>query len=79
MSMSMSENVDEEREQEQITLEEDGSGSGSVSNQDAPPRRGSSDSSRTTDHVRLWVLEISTSGLIDTPRPNTVRVTVRLQ
>jgi len=75
----MSENVDAEREQdvEQIP-EEDGSGdgSGSVSKQETPSRRASSDSNRTTatEHVRLWVLEISTSGLIDTPRTHAVRL-----
>lgn len=40
---------------------------GNVREQHTPPRRG------VTQDVRLWVLEISTSGLVDTPRMQAVR------
>lgn len=42
-----------------------------VGNEETPLRRDVSNRNRT-GHVRLWVLEISTSGLIDTPRVHAV-------
>lgn len=61
------ENEDAEQEQQQLS---EGDGSVSVSKQETAPRR---DRSNPTEHVRLWVLEMSASGLIDTPRMHTVR------
>lgn len=44
-----------------------------VGNEETPLRRDVSNRNRT-GHVRLWVLEISTSGLIDTPHVHAVSV-----
>lgn len=54
------------RQEQQQRSEEDGS----VSEQDVSPRL---DSRNPAEHVRLWVLERSRSGLIDTPRTHMVR------
>lgn len=63
----------QQQQQQEVLLPEEG-GSGSTRKEDKPPLR--RDSSSRTEDVRLWVLEISTSGLIDTPptpRMHTVR------
>lgn len=73
----MSEDADNEQEAGQQQVREQPEqrvqegGSGITSKEETPPLR--RDSSSPTEDVRLWVLEISTSGLIDTPRMHTVR------
>lgn len=59
------ENQDGGQEQRQLSEED-----GSASKEDMSPRL---DSPNPTENVRLWVLEISASGLIDTPRMHAVR------
>lgn len=73
----VSETADAEQEEDQqqrqpVVRSEEGS-SGSTSKEETPAAR--RDSSSRTEDVRLWVLEISTSGLVDTPPPrmHTVR------
>lgn len=52
------------------------SGDASKPLEDGDPKGGSPRKPKAEDHsgdTRLWVLEISPSGLTDTPRPQTVR------
>ena len=62
----------EEGQQQQQQQQQVQEGSGVTGKEDPPPpvRR---DSSCLTEDVRLWVLEISPSGLVDSPRMHTVR------